>query len=67
MAGYGDTITVKAKSKINGVMPVIKIYKKNPVTEEVQSSGLDIYVLLDVSRSMDVEDVAPSRLKKVKK
>jgi len=35
LAGYGDTITVKAKSKINGVMPVIKIYKKNPVTEEV--------------------------------
>ena len=39
----------------------------NPVTEEVKSSGLDIYVLLDVSRSMDVEDVAPSRLKKAKK
>ncbi|HNZ29616.1 MAG TPA: hypothetical protein PKJ42_06450, partial [Candidatus Goldiibacteriota bacterium] len=35
LAGYGDTITVKAKSKINGVMPVIKIYKKNPATEEV--------------------------------
>ncbi len=35
LAGYGDTITVKAKSKINGVMPVIKIFKKNPVTEEV--------------------------------
>ncbi len=39
----------------------------NPTVEEVQSSGLDIYVLLDVSRSMDVEDVAPSRLKKAKK
>lgn len=39
----------------------------NPSVEELQSSGLDIYVLLDVSRSMDVEDIAPSRLKKAKK
>jgi len=39
----------------------------NPTMEEVLSSGLDIYVLLDVSRSMDVEDIAPSRLKKAKK
>lgn len=39
----------------------------NPTTEEVQSTGLDIYVLMDVSRSMDAEDVAPSRLLKAKK
>lgn len=39
----------------------------NPTTEEMKSSGLDIYVLLDVSRSMDAEDVAPSRLKKAKR
>ncbi|MGZ3702265.1 MAG: vWA domain-containing protein [Bdellovibrionota bacterium] len=39
----------------------------NPVVEEVKSSGLDIYVLLDVSRSMDCEDIAPSRLKKAKR
>ncbi|HEY8280763.1 MAG TPA: VWA domain-containing protein, partial [Bdellovibrionota bacterium] len=39
----------------------------NPSVEEVRSSGLDIYVLLDVSRSMDAEDVAPSRLKKAKR
>ncbi len=39
----------------------------NPTVEEVQSTGLDIYVLLDVSRSMDVEDIAPSRIKKAKK
>jgi Ca-activated chloride channel family protein len=35
----------------------------NPTVEEMQSSGLDIYVLLDVSRSMVCEDVAPSRHK----
>ena len=39
----------------------------NPSVEEVQSTGLDIYVLMDVSRSMDAEDVAPSRLMKAKK
>jgi Ca-activated chloride channel family protein len=39
----------------------------NPVVEELKSSGLDIYVLLDVSRSMDAEDIAPSRLKKAKR
>lgn len=39
----------------------------NPTVEEVQSSGLDIYVLMDVSRSMDAEDIAPSRLLKAKK
>lgn len=39
----------------------------NPSVEEVQSTGLDIYVLMDVSRSMDAEDVAPSRLLKAKK
>lgn len=39
----------------------------NPKVEEVQSTGLDIYVLIDVSRSMDAEDVAPSRLMKAKK
>jgi Ca-activated chloride channel homolog len=39
----------------------------NPVEEEMQSAGLDIYVLLDVSKSMDAEDVAPSRLKKAKR
>jgi Ca-activated chloride channel family protein len=39
----------------------------NPTVEELHSSGLDIYVLLDVSKSMDAEDVAPSRLKKAKR
>ena len=39
----------------------------NPTVEEMQSSGLDIYVVLDVSKSMDAEDVAPSRLKKAKR
>jgi Ca-activated chloride channel family protein len=39
----------------------------NPQVEELTSSGLDIYVLLDTSRSMDTEDVAPSRLKKAKR
>jgi len=39
----------------------------NPSVEELQGASLDIYVLLDVSRSMDAEDVAPSRLKKAKR
>lgn len=41
-----------------------------PMTEigvtEVSSSGLDIYVLMDTSKSMLVEDVLPSRLEKGK-
>ncbi|NUM88502.1 MAG: VWA domain-containing protein [Bdellovibrionales bacterium] len=39
----------------------------NPVEESQETSGLDLMVLLDVSRSMDAEDVFPSRLKKAKK
>ncbi|RYZ98835.1 MAG: VWA domain-containing protein, partial [Proteobacteria bacterium] len=39
----------------------------NPITEEMEGTSLDIYVLLDVSKSMDAEDVAPSRLKKAKR
>lgn len=38
----------------------------NPIVEDMQGASLDIYVLLDVSKSMDAEDVAPSRLKKAK-
>jgi Ca-activated chloride channel family protein len=34
--------------------------------EEVQSRGVDIFVLLDVSRSMLAEDVAPNRLERAK-
>ncbi|MBU6375039.1 MAG: VWA domain-containing protein [Bdellovibrionales bacterium] len=34
--------------------------------EVVHSSGIDVMLVLDVSRSMDVEDVAPSRLKKAR-
>src|SRR5690606_31540168 len=34
--------------------------------ETLQLSGLDIFVVLDVSNSMMVEDVVPSRLKKAK-
>jgi Ca-activated chloride channel homolog len=39
----------------------------NPITEEMEGTSLDIYVLLDVSKSMDAEDIAPSRLKKAKR
>lgn len=39
----------------------------NPTIEEVEGASLDIYVLLDISRSMDTEDMAPSRLRKAKK
>jgi Ca-activated chloride channel family protein len=39
----------------------------NPTIEDVEGQSLDIYVLLDVSRSMDSEDIAPSRLRKAKK
>jgi len=34
---------------------------------EVQGKGLDIYVLMDTSKSMLVEDVSPSRLDRAKK
>lgn len=39
----------------------------NPVYEEREGASLDIMVLLDVSKSMDAEDVYPSRLKKAKR
>ncbi len=35
--------------------------------KEVEKEGLDIYVLLDISKSMRVEDVQPNRLKRAKK
>jgi Ca-activated chloride channel family protein len=38
----------------------------NPQVEEMEGASLDIYVLLDVSRSMDAEDVPPSRLARAK-
>ena len=34
--------------------------------ETVTSTGLDLMVVLDLSRSMDVEDVVPSRIKKAR-
>ena len=39
----------------------------NPSIEERETAGLDIMLLLDVSKSMDAEDMPPSRLKKAKK
>jgi Ca-activated chloride channel homolog len=39
----------------------------NPQLDTVEQASLDIYVLLDVSRSMDAEDLAPSRLRKAKR
>lgn len=39
----------------------------NPEIEELPGASLDIFVLLDVSQSMDAEDMAPSRLKKAKR
>ena len=35
-------------------------------TETVTQRGVDLFVLLDVSRSMTAEDVAPSRLERAK-
>ncbi|MFZ6665549.1 vWA domain-containing protein [Peijinzhouia sedimentorum] len=34
--------------------------------KEVESSGKDIYVLVDLSKSMDAHDIAPTRIEKVK-
>ncbi|MGZ3688538.1 MAG: vWA domain-containing protein, partial [Bdellovibrionota bacterium] len=34
--------------------------------ETIRASGLDVMVVLDLSNSMDTEDIAPSRLKKAK-
>ncbi len=39
----------------------------NPLVEDIQGASLDIYVLMDVSKSMDAEDLPPSRIKKAKK
>lgn len=39
----------------------------NPIVEQMEGASLDIYILLDVSRSMDAEDVPPSRLAKAKR
>jgi Ca-activated chloride channel family protein len=36
-------------------------------TERVQASGVDVVLLLDVSRSMDARDVAPSRLDRARR
>ena len=38
----------------------------NPVEEEVQRRGRDVVFLLDVSRSMLAEDLAPNRLERAK-
>ena len=35
-------------------------------TKEVKSEGKDIYIAMDLSQSMNAEDVAPSRLSKIK-
>jgi len=49
---------------------LISLALLGPMTEigvtEVKSSGLDIYVLIDTSKSMLVEDVLPSRIEKSK-
>lgn len=39
----------------------------NPIVEQMEGASLDIYILLDVSRSMDAEDMPPSRLAKAKR
>ena len=39
----------------------------NPIFEERQSKVLDIIVVLDLSNSMNAEDIYPSRLKKAKR
>lgn len=39
----------------------------NPIIEDLEGASLDIYVLMDVSKSMDAEDVVPSRIKKAKR
>jgi Ca-activated chloride channel family protein len=35
-------------------------------SREIQAKGKDIYILVDLSKSMDARDVSPSRLEKVK-
>ena len=44
-----------------GARPRFGVY-----TETVRQRGVDLFVLLDVSRSMTAEDVAPSRLERAK-
>jgi Ca-activated chloride channel family protein len=46
---------------VAGARPRFGVY-----TETVRQRGVDLFVLLDVSRSMTAEDVAPSRLERAK-
>ena len=46
---------------VAGARPRFGVY-----TETVHQRGVDLFVLLDVSRSMTAEDVAPSRLERAK-
>ena len=54
LAGLGLLIVAAAR-------PRFGVY-----TETVRQHGVDLFVLLDVSRSMTAEDVAPSRLERAK-
>ncbi|HEX7358418.1 MAG TPA: VWA domain-containing protein, partial [Ignavibacteriaceae bacterium] len=64
-----------AKSKIKFTLILIAlslliIAYANPQVgtkmQEVKQTGIDVYILLDVSRSMQAEDIKPNRLEKAK-
>ncbi|HCY76398.1 MAG TPA: hypothetical protein DHV28_10795 [Ignavibacteriales bacterium] len=64
---------VKSKIKFTLILAALSlliIAYANPQVgtkmQEVKQTGIDVYILLDVSRSMQAEDIKPNRLEKAK-
>ena len=65
--------SIKSKIKFSLILIVIALLIMafaNPQVgtkmQEVKQTGIDVYILLDVSRSMAAEDIKPNRLEKAK-
>jgi Ca-activated chloride channel homolog len=65
--------SIKSKIKFGLILIVLALLImafSNPQVgtkmQEVKQTGIDVYILLDVSRSMQAEDIKPNRLEKAK-
>jgi Ca-activated chloride channel homolog len=65
--------SIKSKIKFGLILIVLSLlimaFSKPQVgtkMQEVKQTGIDVYILLDVSRSMQAEDIKPNRLEKAK-
>ena len=65
--------SIKSKIKFGMILIVLALLImafSNPQVgtkmQEVKQTGIDVYILLDVSRSMQAEDIKPNRLEKAK-